>query len=154
MHSSFKPFFLGVNFCIYRVEVIYALGDLHLIVFSARSLVASSAGVLIRVVQMFGRKVFLTYKRKRQSRSSSFIQGNCCQTSVCEEACDCSLSTPVKHDQQTAEKASEKDEEKPMVRFQHNFLFLFFICLWIIRHVSVPPLQFHICRNLSIPLLL
>lgn len=66
---------------------------------------------------MFGSKVFLTYKRKRHSQSSSFIHGNCCQNSVCEDSHNCSLSTQVKHDTQTAEKTSEKHEEKPMVRF-------------------------------------
>ncbi|XP_015961867.1 uncharacterized protein LOC107485842 [Arachis duranensis] len=49
---------------------------------------------------MFGRKVFLTYKRKRQSSS--------------EDAHNYSLSAQDKHDKQTAEKATEKNEEKRM----------------------------------------
>ncbi|KAK7340334.1 hypothetical protein VNO77_21036 [Canavalia gladiata] len=58
-------------------------------------------------------KVFLTYKRKRQSLSSSFIHGNCCQNSACEDAHNCSSSMQVKHDKLIAEKSSEKHEEKP-----------------------------------------
>ncbi|KAG4388849.1 hypothetical protein AAZX31_09G232000 [Glycine max] len=54
---------------------------------------------------MFGNKVFLTYKRKRQSLNSSFIHGNCSKNSVYEDA---------HNDKQTAEKSSEKHEEKPM----------------------------------------
>ncbi|KAJ1376952.1 Myb-like domain [Sesbania bispinosa] len=61
---------------------------------------------------MIGSKVFLTYKRKRQSISNSFIDGNCCQKSVCEDAHNCSSSTQVKHDKLTADKPSEKHEEK------------------------------------------
>ncbi|TKY45344.1 hypothetical protein E2542_SST30706 [Spatholobus suberectus] len=62
---------------------------------------------------MFGNKVFLTYKRKRQSLNSSFIHGKCSQNSVCEDAHNCSLSAQVKHDKLTVEKSSEKHEEKP-----------------------------------------
>ncbi|RDX81106.1 Protein CHROMATIN REMODELING 4, partial [Mucuna pruriens] len=63
---------------------------------------------------MFGNKVFLTYKRKRQSLNSSFTHGNCCQNSECEDARNCSSSAQAKHDKQTAEKSSEKHEETPM----------------------------------------
>ncbi|MED6111113.1 hypothetical protein PIB30_049557 [Stylosanthes scabra] len=49
---------------------------------------------------MLGSKVFLTYKRKRQSSFG--------------DAHNCSLSTQDKHDKQTAEKATEKNEEKQM----------------------------------------
>ncbi|BAT83552.1 Protein CHROMATIN REMODELING 4 [Vigna angularis] len=52
---------------------------------------------------MFGNKVFLTYKRRRQSPTSNFIHGNCNQHSVCEDALN---------DNQTVEKTSEKHEEK------------------------------------------
>ncbi|XP_027349361.1 uncharacterized protein LOC113860971 isoform X2 [Abrus precatorius] len=62
---------------------------------------------------MFGSKVFLTYKRKRQSLSSSFIHGNCCQNSACEGAQNRSLPTQTKHDKLTEVKSSEKHEEKP-----------------------------------------
>ncbi|KAK7394693.1 hypothetical protein VNO78_15228 [Psophocarpus tetragonolobus] len=54
---------------------------------------------------MFGNKVFLTYKRKRQSLNSSFIHGDCGQNSVCEDA---------HNDKQTVGKSSEKHQEKPM----------------------------------------
>jgi len=64
---------------------------------------------------MFGNKVFLTYKRKRQSLTSNFIHGNCNQNSVCEDA---------QNENQTVEKTSEKHEEKTTVRLlKLNVLF-------------------------------
>ncbi|CAL5192751.1 unnamed protein product [Lathyrus oleraceus] len=63
---------------------------------------------------MFGNKVLLTYKRKRRSQSGSFIHGNRCQNSVCEDSHDCSLAKRVKHNKLTDENTSEKHEEKSM----------------------------------------
>lgn len=73
---------------------------------------------------MFGSKVFLTYKRKRQSS--------------CEDAHNFSLSTQDKLDKQTAEEASEKHEEKPMVRFLKLQLLVSLIFLWSMSLFSTP----------------
>ncbi|KAL2330211.1 hypothetical protein Fmac_017792 [Flemingia macrophylla] len=62
---------------------------------------------------MFGNKVLLTYKRKRQPLNSGFVHGSCSQNSV-QDARHCSLSAQVKQDKQTAEKSSEKHEGKPL----------------------------------------
>ncbi|KAK7295156.1 hypothetical protein RJT34_18061 [Clitoria ternatea] len=61
---------------------------------------------------MFGSKVFLTYKRKRQSLRSTFIHG--IPNSACESAHNCSLSSQVKREKLTLDTSSEKHEEKPM----------------------------------------
>jgi len=88
---------------------------------------------------MFGNKVFLTYKRRRQSLTSNFIHGNCNQNSVCEDA---------RNDNQTVEKTSEKHEEKTKVRFLKTQLLVLLICSWSIKLLSLF-LQFHYYQDLK-----